>query len=724
MNQNNPSNWMIEPERYELYSAPMYTFDLNRRQFLRTMGGGVLVLSLLSQNVTAQETRRESRGRQSGQDLPDEIGAWLHIGEDGEITIFTGKVEVGQNIRTSLAQVVAEELHTPLNTIKMVMGDTDLTPYDAGTFGSRTTPAMSPQLRRVAAAAREILIDLAVKESEVDRSLFVVSEGKVSNREGDQSYSFGELTKGQEIVQTLEDNISLTPVDEWKVAGTSTPKVDGRLFVTGEHRYTCDMTLPGMLYGKILRPSSFNATLTSLDTKEAEAIPGVSVVRDGNFIGVTAPDPITARRAIEAIQAEWKSESQPSDEEIFDYLKGHPVEGRGGGWGGSSQESGGSLQEGFAKSKQTLEETYHIHYIAHVPLETRAALADWKDGKLTVWTGTQRPFGVQNELAQALQIPRENVRVIMPDTGSGYGGKHTGEAAVEAARLAVAVKKPIKLVWSREEEFTWAYFRPAGVIDIKSGLDEEGRITVWDFHNYNSGGSGIRALYDIPHQNSQFHRTESPLRQGSYRALAATANHFARESHIDSLAHEMKIDPLEFRLKNIKDERLRNVLTAAAEAFGWSEKKSTEDRGFGLACGFEKNGYVATCAEVEIDRQKKQVRVLRVVESFDCGPIINPEHIKNQIEGMILMGIGGALFEAIRFENGKIRNPNFSEYRVPRFGDTPKMEIVLIDRKDIAPAGAGETPIVTVAPAIGNAIYNSTGTRLRTLPMTPNGLKV
>jgi isoquinoline 1-oxidoreductase len=313
--------------------------------------------------------------------------------------------------------------------------------------------------------------------------------------------------------------------------------------------------------------------------------------------------------------------------------------------------------------------------------------------------------------------------VIVPDTGSGYGGKHTGEAAIEAARLAKAAGAPVKVTWSREEELTWAYFRPAGVIEVSSGVTGDGAITAWEFHNYNSGGAGIRTPYEIPHQRIVFHPARSPLRQGSYRGLAATANHFAREVHMDELARSVKMDPLELRFKNLKDERLRAVFDAAAKAFGWGKGDRTPGRGVGIAGGVEKGGYVATCAEVSVDRASGDVKVVRVVTAFECGAVVNPDGLKNQIEGALIQGLGGALFEAVEFENGRILNPKLSSYRVPRFGDVPALETVVLDRKDLPSAGAGETPIVALAPAIGNAIYDATGVRLRSLPLVPDGLK-
>ena len=709
----------LEPERYELTAGPAYHFQVARRDFFKGLGGGVLLIFALNPAHAQQESGSGRRG--GGRTVPQEISAWLHIGEDGAITVYTGKVEVGQDIRTSLAQVVAEELRVPIASIKMVMGDTDLTPYDAGTFGSQTTPMMSPRLRKAAAAAREMLLDLAAEQSNVDRSAFVIADGKVTNPKTKQAFTFGQLTKGQKLAKAIIDSVSLTPPAEWKVAGKPLTKVNGRDIVTGKHQYTSDIKLPGMLYGKVLRPAAFGATLSGVDTKAAESMTGVTVVQDGDFVGVTAATPQQASRAVEALRAEWKTTPQPSANELYAYLKKNPTDAQG--VDSRAANTKGSMTEGLAAAYQKLERSYTIAYIAHAPLEPRAAVAEWKDGKLTVWTGTQRPFGVRSELATTFRIPEERVRVIMPDTGSGYGGKHTGETAIEAARLAKAAGKPVKLVWTREEEFTWAYFRPAGVIDVKSGVSSDGKITAWEFHNYNSGSAGIRPVYDIPNQTIEFHSVRSPLRQGSYRALASTANHFAREVHLDELAAMVKLDPLEFRLKNLKDERLRAVLDAVAKSIGWGKHKAALDHGFGIAGGFEKAGYVANAVEVAIDRATGKVKLVRVVTAFECGAIINPDGLKNQVEGSIIQGIGGALFEAIEFENGKILNPRFSRYRVPRFSDVPPLETILLDRKDLPSAGSGECPIVALAPAISNAIFAATGVRLRSLPMIPNGLK-
>jgi len=686
----------IEPERYELTAPPAYRFAVDRRDFIGLLGGGLLIAF----SAGAQESGRRGRG----QAVPADLDAWLHIAEDGAVTICTGKTEVGQNIRTSLSQAAAEELHCPIAAIKLVMADTALVPYDMGTFGSRTTPTMAPQVRRAAATAREALLDLAAEKLQVDRAKLSIADGKIAGA-GAAPMGFGELTKGQKISKTIARDVSVA-----RPLGQSASKLEARDIVTGNHKYTPDLTRPGMLHGRVLRPPAFGATLANFEAPDASSLSGVTVVHEKNFVGVAAPTAQTAADALSKLKAEWKREPVPpgaaSGPGLYEYLKQTASPGE--------RDIQGSVEDGMAAADIKLQGAYTVAYIAHAPLEPRAALAEWDDGKLTVWTGTQVPFGVRSELASAFGVAEDRVRVIVPDTGSAYGGKHSGECAVEAARLAKSAGKPVKLVWTREEEFTWSYFRPAGLIEISSGVRHDGAVTAWECHNYNSGGSGLLSKYDFAGQRNTFHPAKSPLRQGSYRGLAATANHFAREVHMDELARAVKMDPLEFRLKNVKDERLRAVLQAAADRFGWGPGKSKAE-GIGIAGGFEKGGYIATCAQVAVENSR--IRILRVVEAFDCGAVVNPDQLKNQIQGAISMAIGGALFEQIRFGDGQVLNPRFSQYRVPRFSDMPEIEVVLVDRPDLPSAGAGETPIVGLAPAVSNAIFHLNGTRLRSLPM-------
>lgn len=680
---------------------------VTRRNFFRLMGGGVAILLSWRDLFSAPENLNAALDEKT-------IGAWIHIKENNTVSVFTGKVEVGQNIRTSLAQVVAEELGVNMNQIEMVMGDTLLTPYDRGTFGSLSTPQMGPQLRKAAASLKASLVEIAATHFKTNLTSISISAGVLKNSTNNQTITMGALTRGKQLLVPINQNIPLTPVANWKIAGKSIPKVNGLNFVTGKHQYVSDLVMPGMVYGKILRAPSMGATLVSADTSKVPQTNDLKLVQDGSFIGITAPTPQIAANALLKINAQWKFEPLPSNENIFTYLKeksdfNQPVlKGEKGTIASAS---------GF-----TINQSFEVQYIAHVPLEPRAALAHWNGDDLTVYTGTQRPFGVQEELASAFKISKEKIRVIMPDTGSAYGGKHSGEAAIEAAKLAKAVGKPVKLVWTREEEFKWAYLRPVALIEASINTDSNGAIQQWNFHNFNAGNAGLELMYNAQNKDIKFHRSKSPFFQGSYRALASTANIFAIESLIDDIAIALKQDPLTYRLSQLKDERMKTVLQSAADKFGWKKSKSNT-RGYGIAAGFVKNSYIATCAEVEYNASTEELKVLRLVSVYDCGAIINPMHLENQVLGCILQGLGGALFEAIDFKDGRILNPALSSYRVPRFADIPAIEIELLNRPDLEPAGAGETAIVGVAPAIRNAIRNATGIALYELPLIRNGLK-
>jgi isoquinoline 1-oxidoreductase len=690
-----------EPERYELSERPRYRFELDRREFVRLFGGGLVVVAAAN-DLLAQES---ARGQPRGRGAPPEIAAWIHVDQDGRVRVCTGKVEIGQNIRTSLAQTVADELRVPVASIDMIMGDTDLTPFDLGTFGSMTTPRMAPQLARAAAAAREMLIDQAASRWQVARASLTARDGAIAAADG-RTATYGELTHGQALSGVIPAGVPLDSRDAWRVRGQAITKVNGRDFVTGRHQYPSDVTRPGLMHGRVVRPDGYGARLTRVDDARARAMAGVTVVRDGDFLGVVARTERDAARAAEAVKATWEVPSgQPTSDTVYDYFKKNP----------ERPQPPARETVRVPAGARRFEATYKIPYIAHTPLEPRAAVAEWSpEGKLTVWTGTQRPFGVRGELADAFRMPEDRVRVVMPDMGSGYGGKHTGECAIEAARLAKAVGKPVKLVWTRAEEFAWAYFRPAGVIDVTSAVDASGRVVAWAFDNWNSGNAAIQSPYDIAEKPAVFHPTASPLRQGSYRALAATANNYAREMHMDEMARALAIDPLEFRLRHLDGEpRLAAVLSAVAKRIGWP-RRVEKGRAAGLACGTDKGGYVATAAEVSA--QPSGFKVERIVIAFECGAIVNPDGLENQVEGSVVQGLGGALFEAITFADGRVTNGRLASYRVPRFGDVPRIETLLLDRKDLPSAGAGEASIIAVAPAIGAAV-RGLGPVARELPV-------
>jgi isoquinoline 1-oxidoreductase len=461
----------------------------------------------------------------------------------------------------------------------------------------------------------------------------------------------------------------------------------------------------------MLRPISYGAKLLSIDLAPATAMDGVVVARDGDFVGVAAPTSFAAKRAVAAIaaMAKWDvGPQQPASKDLYDYLRQHV-----------QSEPSNPNADAVAKASKSLKQTYHVAYIQHAPMEPRAAVAEWADGKLTVWTGTQNPFGVRGELARAFGMQPESVRVIVPDTGGGFGGKHSGECAVEAARIAQAAKRPVHLRWTREEEFTWAYFRPAGVIDMQASLDDRNALASWYHVNINSGPNSIETPYQVSAKHTQFIPSAPPLRHGSYRGLAATANTFARECFMDELAALAGADPLAFRLAHLEENsRIYAVLEDAAKRFDWAgrSKRKEPNVGIGLACGSEKGSYVACCAEVAIDPNERTLSVRHVCQTYECGAIVNPSNLLSQVQGAIVMGLGAALREGMRFRNGRIQNASFGEYRVPRMEDLPELDVHLLDRKDLPSAGAGETPIICIAPAIANAVYSATRERVRSMP--------
>lgn len=685
--------------------------ELNRRTFLRVLGAG-LVITVVQPAADAQ--RRGSQGRA----LP--VAARVHIGPDGVVTILTGKVEEGQGSRAELTQAAAEELRVNADQVRLIMADTDLVPDDGITAGSRTTPLNVPAVRRGSAAARELLQRLAAERWQVPAESLVVRGGEIVDAASKRTLRYGDLAASDDLTRlfgsTIPEDIALTPLSGWTVLGTSVARPNQRDLVTGSHRYPSDVQRPGLLYGKILRPPSFGANLESVDLSSARAMNGVRVIHEDGFVGVAAPTTFLADRALQAVArtARWKTVDQPSVQDLFSQLRRHARSDRRAAPGTVRDP----VPDGLGVASP-LSGSYEVAYAQHAPMEPRAATAEWNDGRLTVWTGVDSPQRVQADLARTFDIPPDRVRLIVPDMGGGFGGKHTGEAAEEAARLARSSGQPVAVHWTRAEEFTWAYFRPAAVIDCWGGLDEQHRLVAWDFTTINAGGAGIGTPYRIAHARTRALSSDSPLRQGAYRCLGATANNFARESFMDELAHAAGADPLAFRLAHLDNARIRTVLEEAARRFDWQGRRAgvAEGRGVGLACGTEKNSVVAACVEVSVDRARGEIKVLEVCEAFECGPIVNPANLEAQVQGCICMGLGPALREAVEFEDGVIRTDRFGRYLVPRFEDVPKLDIHLIENTEIPSAGGGETPIIAVAPAVANAVFAATGLRIRSMPL-------
>jgi CO/xanthine dehydrogenase Mo-binding subunit len=684
-----------------------YDFGLDRRSFVQFISTGLLIV------VNAAPALAQRAGQRGGGSRAVNLGARIHLGKDGSITVLTGKVEGGQGARAELTLAAAEELRVPPSSIQLIMADTALVPDDGITAGSRSTPSTVPAIRQAAATGRECLIDFAAKSWSIDRNTIEVRDGKAIDATSAHSLGYGDLAGNEDakkaFTEVMATDTTLTDVKKWKTLGNALSRPNGRDIVTGKHQYPSDIIRPGMMYGKILRAPSYGAKLVSIDLEPAKAIKDAVTVQDDQFVGVAAPTTDLAQQALDAVEktAKWDSAPHPSSKTLYTYLKEHAQGG----------VPANPFAEELAQAKRVLRQTYNVAYVQHTPLEPRAAVAEWIGDELMVWTGTQNPFGCRGELMRAFHLPEKSVRVVVPDFGAGYGGKHSGEAGVEAARLAKAAGKPVCLRWTRREEFTWAYFRPAAVIDVEASLSSEGSLTSWHFININSGGSAIETPYKTGKSHCPYINSNAPLRHGSYRGLAATANNFARESFMDELAAAAGTDPLEFRLAHLENNRLRAVLEAAAQRFNWRDrvKEKNANTGVGLACGTEKGSYVAACAEIAIDSGR--VLVKHVCEVFECGAILNPANLYSQVQGAIIMGLGPALREEMQFENGEILNPGFRKYLVPRFADIPDFDIHLLNRPDLPSVGAGETPIIAIAPAIANALFHASGIRVREMPI-------
>lgn len=689
---------------------------IRRRDVLALAGTGVFVFF----DAEAQEPARLP-ARSS---YPTDFNAYLRVGADGRVTCYVGKVELGQGSKTALAQLLAEELDVDFDAVDMVMGDTSVCPWDMGTFGSLSIRMFGPVLRAAGAEARAVLLQMAAERLQAPVDRLQVHAGIVTDPERDRRVTYAELASGRRIERHLEKIPIKTPA-AFSVIGKAAHRKDAIEKVTGKAKYAADMSLPGTLHARVLRPPAHGATLKTVDTTAAEKLPGVRVVRDGELIAVLHEKPEGAEKGLGLINARFDlPHTGLDDKNIFDHLlrTGPPPQ---------TVFESGDVDAGLKSTARLIEAEYRNSYVAHATIEPHSAVASVQNGKATVWASTQTPFPVQQQVAHALGFAPEDVRVIMPYVGGGFGGKSASRQAIEAARLSKITGRPVQVVFDRAEEFFYDTFRPAAVVQIHSALDAQGKISLWDFKVWGAGDREAKTFYDIPHQ-----RTVSsggwgggnptgmhPFAVGPWRAPSVNTNTFARECHMDLLATAAGVDPVEFRLKHLSDKRMRRVVEAAGERFGWKSGKAPTGRGCGVACAIYANTYVATMAEVAVDKDDGRVRVKRVVCAQDEGVVVNPDGTRQQIEGCITMGLGYALTEEVRFKDGRLFDTNFDTYEIPRFSWLPKIEVVLIDNPDLPPLGCGEPPIVTMGAVVANAIHDAIGVRMRQLPMTAERIK-
>ena len=689
---------------------------MKRRDFLQ-LGTSIVIACRIDPLWAFQ-----GRGQAPRLDYPTDFNAYLRIGVDGRVTCYVGKIEMGQGSMTALSQLVAEELSVPLGAIDIVMGDTDLCPWDLGTFGSMSLPVFGPVLRRAAAEARQVLCELAAERLQLPVDSLVAKAGAVQDvNHPDRTITYASLAAGRPIARRVSGPIVLSDPSTFTTVGRSVGRRDiGK--VTGAAIYAGDVRVPGMLYAKIPRPPAHDASRVRVDLSAARSVAGAIIVQDGDLVAALHERPDEAARAAALIVAEFDFCAPPLDHDnIFDHLiASAPAAQR--------VASSGTVEAGERLASTVFDQTYFNAYVAHAPMETHTALARLEDGRFTIWVSTQAPFMVKTQVASALGVPPDRVRIITPFVGGGFGGKTMAPQAVEAARLAKATGRPVQVAWDRAEEFFYDTFRPAAVVKLRTAIDHTGRIVLWTGAVYGAGDGGAAPFYDIPHQHVDVYGGWQnptpgmhPFGVGAWRAPAFNTNTFAREQQIDLMATGAGLDPLAFRLRNLSDPRMRRVLQIAADRFGWPG--SRRGLGAGIACGVYANTCVATVAEVLVQASSGHVQVTRLVCAQDMGLVVNPDGARMQMEGALTMGLGYALSEELRFSHGRIADRNFDTYQIPGFTALPKIDTVVIDAPDLPPSAGGEPPIICMGAALANAIADATGARLQHLPMTPARVK-
>jgi len=691
--------------------------------------------------------------------LSDNLDDWLKIETDGTVLAFSGKVELGTGVCTALAQIVAEELEVPFDRVHMVMGDTGRTPDEGYTAGSMTIQSSGAALRKAAAEARQALLELASARLDAALDELIARAGIISiTGHPDRSVSYAELIGDKLFNRLVSDAINLKSPQSYHIVGASTPRVDLLGKFTGQPSFIQDLRLPGMLHGRLLRPPGPGAKLLSLDESSVADLPGlVKVVRLGDFVGVVAEREEQAIRAAKQLKVLWGDPTDlPELADLYSYLRSLPTDD-------VTLVNQGEPEQAFSRAAVRLHATYYQPYHAHASIGPSSAIADVGEEQVTIWASTPGPYPLRGAIAQILGVEEDIVRMIHMEGAGSYGQNGSDDAAADAALLSQAVGRPVRLQWTREEEFTWEPKAPAMIMEVSGGLDAQGRVVAWDYQVWSpthtarprfagqlvagqlvSGQSetpprfsfgaerNAPTNYTFPNQRVIVHwLPTSPLRASSFRSLGGAENTFANESFIDELAAAAKVDAVEFRLRFLKEPRLREVLQAAAEKAGWQVRQSPQPRKEGLAIGrgvafarYENDQAIVACiATVEVDTHTGVVRVPRVIVAHDCGLIINPDGVRNQVEGNVIQSLSRALKEEVKFDRKGIKSVDWDTYPILKFSEVPEIEVLLINRLDQPSVGAGEPSQVTTAAAVANAIFDATGARVRQIPFTPDRVK-
>ena len=710
-----------------------------------------------SNSWSGRQTGRPGSGRREAAwgEVSDRLDDWLAIEKDGTVTAFSGKVELGTGVRTALAQIVAEELDVPLERVHMVMGDTARTPDEGYTAGSMTISGSGTALRRAAAEARRAMLEMAAERLETNLDELLVRDGVVfMARHPERSVTYAELMGGKAFNLQVTNKVQLKLPEDYRIVGKSTPREDLPSKVTGQPVFIHDLKVPGMLHARLVRPPNPVAKLISLDEDSVKDIPGlVNVFQHGNFIGVVAEREEQAIQAARQLKVEWhEAAAYPRMQDLFTTLRNQPTED-------NTLLEKGDFKKAFADAAKQLHSTYYQPFHAHASIGPSCAVADVNGDQVTVWASTPGPYPLSGALAQLLNLPAENIHLIFMEGAGSYGQNGADDVAADAVILSQAVGRPVRVQWTREDEFIWEPKSPAMVMEVYGGLDEQGNVVAWDYHVWSPShvararfaGQLVTAQllsgqpapqsrfsfgaernaptnYAFPVQHVTVHYLpDSLLRASSFRSLGGAENTFANESFMDELAAAAGIDALEYRLRYLTEPREREVLEAAARKADWEARLSprkdmpqvAEGRGVAFARYENDQAIVACIAEVQVERASGIIRVKRIIVAHDCGLIINPDGVKNQIEGNVIQSLSRALKEEVKFNEMRITTTDWETYPILTFSEAPKIEIVLINRPDQPAVGAGEPSTVTTAAAVANAIFDATGIRLRQIPFTP-----
>ena len=740
----------------------MLSHKPSRREFLQ--GTGLLIVSF---SLPALLKTADAQSATSIKTVAlDEVDAFLAIDRTGHVTLYSGKVELGTGVSTALTQIMAEELDVPLARIALIEGDTALTPAQGKTWGSLTIQVGGIQIRQAAATARQALLQEAGKQLGVPAGDLIVEQGTVRQRSGGKQVTYGELIGGKNFALKIDKQALLKDPANYKIVGQAIPRFDIPPKVSGQFTYIQDFKAPGMLQGRVVRPPAIGATLQSVDESPVKGIRGVvKVVRQNNFLGVVTESEWGAIQAAQKLKASWSNwEGLPEQSKLWEHVRGTKVNKD------DVTSNVGNAEPALGQAAKRLSATYDFAIHTHGSIGPSCAVAEIKDGKLTCWSSSQGTHDLRQQLAAMLSMPDADVRAIYVEGSGCYGRNGHEDAAADAVLLARAVERPVRVQWMREDEHGWDPKGPPTLMDLQAGLDANGNVVAWYSQVYvpesATGSVNVKLVaaelaglphetgmvpgniiqntaipYTFPNVRTVAHRlAETPFRPSWIRAPGRMQNTFGNESFMDELAAAVGADPLEFRLRYLNDPRGVELLKRLASFAQWqgrsSSGRASPDR-TSLRTTKQKSGdvatgrgltyvkyelartYVGAVADVEVNRKSGEIRVKHFAVVQDCGQIINPDGVKNQVEGNVTQTVSRVLKEEVTFDRSRVTSLNWASYPILTFPEMPDVDIDLIDRPTEKPWGVGEPSAAVVPSAISNAVFDAVGVRLRSVPFTP-----